>query len=245
MQKLVKLIRFNTKKSFFFCDEFFRNHVDSHFYGCSTGTFSVAALKHEKFSFFNRKFHILHIAIMFFKFCSDVAKLLINIRIFFFKLGKFFRGADTCNNVFALCIHKIFTHEFVYTVRRIAAETYAGSGCITLVSEYHCHYGNGCSFKTLNLIQFAVFDCTAVHPRTENRINRTPHLLFSILWEFTAGVLFIDFLVLCNKIFKVVGSHVGIFRDALSSFYFVDCVFKFISRYTHRNIAEHLNKTAV
>ena len=164
VQKLVDVLWFNTVDSHFFCNKFFSYHVYSHLNGSSTCTFTVAALEHIKFTLLDSKFHILHVFIMFFKIIANFYEFSINFRIFFFKFNHIFWCTDTCNNVFTLCINKVFTIELVFTCRSVTAETYTSTRVITHVTEYHCHNSYSCSFKSFDCIQFAIFNSTWIHP---------------------------------------------------------------------------------
>jgi len=127
MEQLVKLLWLNAENCFIFCDELFCNHIYSHFDSCGAGAFTVAALEHVESSFLNGELHILHVAIVFFKFSADIAELFVNLCVCLLKLSKFLRGTNTCNNILTLCVHKVFAHELVLSVSWITAKANACS----------------------------------------------------------------------------------------------------------------------
>ncbi len=51
---------------------------------------------------------------MIFKGVADAYELLVNFRHDFLELINVLRGADTCNNVFALCVHEELTGENLF-----------------------------------------------------------------------------------------------------------------------------------
>ncbi len=247
MEQLVKLIWLYAEKSFFFCNHSFANHVYSHFYSCWTCSFTVAALKHEEFSFLNSEFHILHIAVMSFKSVTDCRNFLEDFWLLFFKGRNIHWSADTSYNVFTLSVDKVFSHKVVFTSRRVARECNTSSRSFTHVSENHCHnsYSSSLDNIFINVVEFAVNDSTFVHPRTKYSANSSPHLIFWILREIFTLFFFVHVFVLRNDCLKFFSCKFSVFFDSTNCFYFINDCFKFVVVNAHCNVSEHLDKAAV
>ena len=108
MQQRIELFRFHHHQRFI-------DHITGNLQCRSCRTFAVACLQHEQLSFFDRKFHILHIAIMIFQDAADLHKLMIRLRCDLFELIDVLRRTDARNDILSLRIHQKFSVQFVLT----------------------------------------------------------------------------------------------------------------------------------
>ena len=119
---LVYRIWVNQLNSSFFCYNTFFAHIYCNFYSSCGSSFTVTCLKYPEFTAFNSKFHILNIFIAKFKLFSNINILFIQVWHFCFKFSNRLWSSDTCNNIFTLCICKIFAVEFVFTCSRVTGK---------------------------------------------------------------------------------------------------------------------------
>ena len=101
---------------------------------------------------------------MIFQKSAYFAKLVIGFFIFFFKLGKFNRRTDTCNNVFTLRIKEIIAVEYVFTAVGVARKANAGAGGSPFVTEYHLHNVDRSAFNADEVFYAAVGNRFFSHP---------------------------------------------------------------------------------
>ena len=247
VEQLVKLIWFYTKKSFFFCNHSFSNHINCHLNSSRTCTFTVTTLKHEEFSFLYSEFHILHIVIVSFKTVTNCRNFFEDFWLLFFESRNIHWSTDTSYNVFTLSVDKIFSHKVIFTSRWVTRECNTSTRSFTHVTKYHCHNCNSSSFDNIfvNVVKFTIDDSAFVHPRTEYSTNSSPHLIFWILREVFTFFCFVHCFIFRNDSLKFFCCEFSIFFNSTNSFYFVNDSFEFIVVNTHSNVTEHLDKAAV
>ena len=182
---------------------------------------------------------------MLFEIVADFDEFVVYFRIVFFQLTDFLRRANAGDDVFALRVHQIFAEKFVFAGRGAAAEAHARAGIVAHIAEHHRHNGDGRSLQSFDIIELAVLDRARIHPRTENRVDRVPHLLFRILREFRSRRLLIQRFVFCDDVLKLRRIEFVVEFFTRAGFRFRKNFFEFFMRNAHRDVAEHLNKAAV
>ena len=220
-------MRFAAKNSFFLGNNAFANKVHSDLHHSCSGTFTVTGLQEPEFAFLYGELHVLHIAVV-------VLKLLLNTVEFFIQFWHslfhrrilactlsladtlqfspttatfkcdLLRGTDTGYNVLTLCINKIFTIEQILTCGGVTAEANTCCGCLTHISEYHCHNAYGCSPFVWNSFHLTIEDSALVHPAAEYSADSAPQLLNRIGWKIATGLLFNSCFEACNKQFELI-----------------------------------------
>ncbi len=142
---MVKLGRGNSQNSRFFIYQPFSNHIDGDFYGRRSGPLAVSCLEHKELVFFDGKFDVLHILVMFFKYVADTGQLLVTFRHNFFhrrQAGLFgtidrLGSANAGDHIFTLGVNEVFAIEIVLAGRGIAGECDAGGTIVTHVAINH------------------------------------------------------------------------------------------------------------
>ena len=154
----------NAHNRFFFCNELFIYHIDSHSERSGRRTLTGTALEHIEFTLFYGELHILHIFVVFFQQSANFAELVVGFFIFFFKLREFNRRTDTCNDVFTLSIKEVIAVEYVFTAVGISRKANTGTGGIPLVTEYPLHNVYCSSFNTDEVFYAAIGNGFFGHP---------------------------------------------------------------------------------
>ena len=100
-----------------------------------------------------------------------IDKLLVAVRKVFLKLGDRLRSTNTGNNVLALCVDQVLTKDTLLTCGRVTCKRNTCTGCLTLVTEYHCLYVYCGTPVARNIVHTTVYDGTRVVPGTEYSLN--------------------------------------------------------------------------
>ena len=103
-------------------DQLFFNHFDGDTNGGEACAFSVTGLQHEKATLFDGKLEILHIVEVTFEGVADILELAKYFRHFDLKLGNWFGGTDTSDDVFALGIEEEFSVKNFFACGGISGE---------------------------------------------------------------------------------------------------------------------------
>ncbi len=176
MQKLVKRCRINTQHGFFFSNQSFGGHLDSHFQRCFGRALARARLQHPELATFDGKFEILHVAIMPLKSASHFQKLAKCFRHYLFKrrfvgtsgnsrfLGNVLRRANACNHIFALCIDQKLAVEFLFAGGRITGKGNARCRGFAHIAENHRLNIDGGSPLRWDIMQTTIGDSARIHP---------------------------------------------------------------------------------
>ena len=91
-----------------------------------------------------RKFKVV-VSIVIFQNLANVFKLFVSFWEFFCHLSDRHWCTNTCNNVFALCVYKKFTHEALITCSRVTCKCNTGTALVAHVTECHLLYVNCCT----------------------------------------------------------------------------------------------------
>src|SRR5699024_670807 len=112
-------LRIDHEESFFFRNHALVNEIASNLKSSSSCSLTISCLEHIEFLILDCELHILHITVVILKDTADLYELLVNLRHNFLKLCDWLWCSNTSNNVFALCVHKEFAHEFLLTCSRV------------------------------------------------------------------------------------------------------------------------------
>ena len=95
------------------CDGYqaFINHVDRDSYLGLRCTFAITCLQQPELTLFNGKFHVLHIAVVFFKPAGDLFQLGMHFRHIPAQSPDGQRGSGSGNNIFTLRIDQVITFK--------------------------------------------------------------------------------------------------------------------------------------
>ena len=165
--------------------------------------------------------------------------------------GDLLRRANAGNDVFALCIDKIFTVEDVLARSSVAGKTYACSRRASHISEHHGHNRYGCTPLLRDSFHFAVQNCALIHPAVKHCTNCAPELIDGVFREIGPRLLLDSLLEKRDKLFQLVHVHFVIQNYSALSLYLINDSFKRIDVFlidgfhTHYNVAVHLNETSI
>ncbi|OQB31917.1 MAG: hypothetical protein BWY09_02898 [Candidatus Hydrogenedentes bacterium ADurb.Bin179] len=176
---------------------------------------------------------------MIFKFVADTGQLLVYLGpllleglqvLVAFVLGGFIqrgRGADARDHVFALRIDQPFAVKLVHARCGIARERHARRGGFAQVAEHHrLHINRRAPFMG-NAFNTAVGNGALTVPGLEYGLDAAPELLFRIIREGFADILFDNGLEFFAQIFELIRAERRVFTDALGFLYLFHGVFEF------------------
>ena len=209
------------------------------------GTFTVSGLKHIEFLLLNGELHILHISIVIFQNLANVLELLVHFGKNFCHLRNGHRGADTRDDVFALCVHKELTHKTGFAGCGVTRESNTRAAIVAHVAECH-HLDVDCRAPAVrNVVIHTVDVCAGIVPAAENRFDCFEELFLRIGRERFADLCLILCFELACEFFEVVCGEFDVIGDAFFLFEFVNESFEVLLADFHNDVGEHLNKTSV
>ena len=245
VEQHIESLCIDLKKCFFLVDHAFVDKVASDADCSRCGTLTVSCLKHEEFALFNCEFHILHVFVVIFQSLANVLELFINVRENFCHLGDRHRGANACDDVFALCVHKELAHEAFFAGCGVTSECNACAAIVAHVAERH-HLHVDCGTPAVrDIVVHTVNVCARVVPAAENCFDCLEELFLRIGREVLTELS----LVLCFELFcefvEIVCAELDVLSDAAIFFHLVDEFFKVFLADFHNDVGEHLDETSV
>ncbi len=211
---------------------------------CSS-TFTVSGLKHIEFLLLNGKLHILHISVVVFQNLANVLELSVHFGKHFCHLGDRHRGANACDDVLALCVHKEFAHKTGFARCGVTSECNARAAIVAHIAERHHLYVDCGTPAVRDVVVHTIDVCARVVPRTENCFDSFKELFLRVGRERFADFLLILCFELACEFFEVVCGKFYVVSDAFSFFEFVDKSLKILLADFHNDVGEHLDKTSV
>ena len=188
IEEALDIFRFYSKYGFFLRDQFFIGHVDGHLEGCGRSALAGAGLEHVELSVFNGELHVLHVAEVFLKFCSNFFQLPVNLGHDALHLGERHRRADAGDDVFALRVDEVIAVEGFVAGARVTREADTGAGIVAGVAENHLHDVDGGAEEAGDLLYAAIGDGFFGHPGAEYCADGAPELLDRVFGEVFAGL---------------------------------------------------------
>ena len=185
-EKVPEVISGNTENSLFLLNEALLNHIQRDVDGGKTRALSVTSLQHPQLAFLDSKLNILHITEVLFEFLTSYEKLFMRFRKIFGHLCDGLRGADTSNDVLALCINEILTVKHIFSSGRVTCECNAGPGTLPGVTKDHSLNVDGCSPSGRNSVLLAINNRAVVLPGVEDGRHGSLELLARIFGEVLA-----------------------------------------------------------
>jgi len=193
----------------------------------------------------NGELHILHIAEVVLQTGCDLNKLIVHLRHLLVQVADGRRGADTSNDVLALCIDQVLAHQLLSAGGGVTGECNTGTGTITGVAESHLLDVDSGAPLVGDLVHLAVDVCTGVVPAAEDSLDSLDQLITGILGERLALVLLIDLLEDADQLFQVLSGQVHVVLDTLDLFHLIDLDLEQALRDHHDDVGEHLHETAI
>ena len=245
VKERVKITRVDHENGFLLGSHTLVNEVARDLKSRLSGSLTVSGLEHEEFAVLNGEFHVLHISVMLFENVAYFDEFLVCLRELLFHFGNVHRGADACNNVFALSVGQEFAEKPLVAGCGVAGKRNAGSAIVAHVTECHRLNVNGGSPGVRDVVVSSVNVRSGVVPRTEYRFDRAHELFFRIVGEIVADLGFVFGFELMCKIFKVVRAEFNVLRNSLFSLHLVDEFFKIFLSDFHNDVGVHLYKSSV
>ena len=245
VQEGVKVSRVDHCDSLFLVDHAFVDEVAGNFQSRLRGSLTVSGLEHIKFAGFNGELHILHVTVMIFQNLANFFKLFERFGELLFHFADVHRGANTGNNVFALCVGEEFTEQAFFAGRGVTGERNAGTAVVAHVAERHHLDVNGSTPGIRDIVVTTVNIGAGVVPGTENRFDSAHELFFRVGREIGADFCFVFGFELAGKGFEVFRGQVDVLLNAFFFFHLVDELFKVLFADFHNNVGVHLNESSV
>ena len=245
VQQRVKLFWIDHADGLFLGDHALVHQVAGDLDGSGSGSLAVSGLQHVELAVFDGELHILHVSVVFLQAVSNVVELLINLWHNGFQLVDLLWGTNAGDNVLALCVDQELAEQLVLAGGRVAGEGYAGTGGVAGVAEYHGLNVDRSAPGGRDVVHSSVVDRARVIPGAEYGLDRAHQLLFWILWEVGADLLFVVGFKFLDHLFEVVGIQLGVELDALSGLHLVDDDFEVVLWNFHNNVGVHLDEAAV
>ena len=174
LQQLVKRIRLDPSDGLDFVYQSFIHQIYRYLDGRRARAFSDSCLQHPQLAVLNRKFHVLHVAVMCFHEFGNVNYLPVDIWRCIFQLGDGSWCPDPCNHVFSLGVHQKLPVQGLFTGCRVSRKQYTSSTIFAHVPKYHCLDVYRSTPVTRNTIHGAIGDGPLVVPRTKNCAYSSP-----------------------------------------------------------------------
>ena len=245
VEQVVELLRLDAEDRFFFVDQAFVDKVASDLESGTRGAFAVAGLEEVKLLMLDGVFHILHIVEVIFHAGNGCEEFLVDFRHSLFESVDVKRSADAGDDVFALCIRKEFSVDFLFASARVAGESDAGAGIFAHVAEDHGLDVDGGTPFIGDAVHLTIDVGAGVVPTAENRGDGFFELNIWISREVFVEDLFVVSLVIFDKGFELIGGDFGIKFVAVVSLDLVKHRVHFGARMSFGDVGEHQNEAAI
>ena len=226
-------------------DELFVDQLDSDAESGGSGALADAGLEHPQLAALDGEFDVAQVAVVGFELVHDSAQLVVDRLVDLLKVGQGQGVADTCNDVFALCVLEVIAVHTRVTGGGVAGEAHAGAGVFAHVAEHH-GADVDCGTQVVGDALTATVDACALGvPGAENGLDGHVHLGARILREFFTGLLVDDGLEDIDQVLEVLSVELGIALNATFLLHVVQRVGEEVSVDVQNGLAEHLDEATV
>ena len=226
-------------------DELFVNQLDGNAEGGGSGTLADTGLEHPQLAALDGEFDVAQVTVVGFELVHDSAQLVVDRLVDLLKIGQRQRVADTCNDVFTLCVLEVVAVHTGVAGGGVAGEAHAGAGVFTHVAKHH-GADVDCGTQVMGDALTATVDAgTLGVPGTENGLDSHVHLGARILREFFTGLLVDDGLKDIDQALEVLGGELGIALDAAFLLHVLQSVREETTFDIQNGLAEHLDQSTV
>ena len=245
VQEHIERLRIDLHESFLLGDHALVDEVAGDLDRRGSGTLAVTRLQHVEFAVLDGELHILHVAVMIFEDLADFLELLVHIREDVCHLRNGHRGADACDDVFALGVGQELAHEALFAGRGVTRERDARAAVVAHVAErHHLHVDRGTP-AVRDVVVHTVDVCAGVVPRTEHRLDRAEELFLRVGGEVGTDLRLVLRLELLGELFQVVGGQLDVLRDALLFLHLIDELLEIFFADFHNDVRIHLDEAAI
>ena len=164
IEKSLDVFRLDARNRFFAINQSFIRKIHGH-HECGAGrALAGARLQHVELAVLDGEFHVLHVAIVLFKFHSNFFELAVDLGHALRHVGQRHRRANSGDYVFALRVDQKFAEEYFLAGGGIAREANARAGIFTAIAEDHLHHVDGGAEQAGDAFNAAVGDGLFGHP---------------------------------------------------------------------------------
>ena len=245
VQQRVEALRVDHRDSLFLGDHAFVDEVAGNLHRGGSGALAVTGLEHVELLVLDGELHVLHVAVVVLELGADVGELLVSLGHDLGQLVDGLRGADACDDVFALCVHQELTEELLFAGRRVAREGNACAGGVTGVAEDHGLDVDSGAPVGGDIVHAAIIDRAGVIPGAEDGLDGAHELDLGVLREVFAELFSVFGLELFSQFLEIVRGEFGVERHASGFLHLVDELLKVLLADFHDDIGVHLDETAV
>ena len=212
---------------------------------CLCGSLAVSGLQHVELAVLDGELHILHVSVVLLEGLADIDELLECLRELLLHLVDVHRGADTCDDVLALCVSQELTEEALLAGRRVSRERNAGAAVIAHVTECHRLHVDSRAPGVGDIVVAAVHICTRVVPGAEHSLDGAHQLLLRVGREVLTELLLVLCLELVRELVKVLGGQLDVLLHTALFLHLVDELLKVLLADFHDDVGVHLDKSSV
>ena len=209
------------------------------------GALAVTGLEHIELTVLNGELHVLHITVVILKQLADLLEVGKRLGELGLHLGNGHGGANTCNDVLALCVGKELAHQVLFAGCGVTGECNAGAAVVAHVAERHHLNVDGGTPRVGDVVVAAVDVCTGVIPRAEDRLDCAHELLGGILREVLADLFLVLGLKLSCQLLEVVCVQLDVLSDLALLLHLVNELLEVLLADLHNDVGIHLDKAAV
>ena len=226
-------------------DELFVDQLDGDAEGGGSGTLADTGLEHPQLAALDGEFDVAQVAVVGLELVHDSAQLVVDRLVDLLKISQGQGVADTCNDVFALCVLEVVAVHTGVAGGGVAGEAHAGAGVFAHVAKDH-GADVDCGAQVVGDALTATVDAgTLGVPGTEDGLDGHIHLGARILREFFTGLLVDDGLEDIDQALEVLGGELSIALDAAFLLHVVQSVGEEIAFDIQNGLAEHLDQSTV
>ena len=146
-------------------------------------------MQNEKLVLLDGEFEVLHVFEVLFQLRTNLLQIFKTLGHFLGELTDGIGRAQTCYDVFALCINEIFAVEQFLAVGGVAREGNACRAVVASIAEYHSLNIHSRAPFGRDTVFLAIQDGALISPGAEYGAYRAPQLLHNILGECTPRAL--------------------------------------------------------
>ena len=214
VQQRVEALRVDHGDGFFFGDHALVDQIAGDLHCGGSGALAVTGLEHVELLVFDGELHVLHVAVVVLELCADVGELLVSLGHDLRQLVDGLRGADACDDVFALCVHQELAEQLLLAGRRVTGEGNARAGGVAGVAEDHGLDVDSGAPVGGDVVHAAVVDCAGLSQERKTALMAPISWTFGSCGNSSPSFFLIFCLELLGKLLEVVCGQLGVERDA-------------------------------
>ncbi len=211
-------------------NEAFLRHIHRNLERRGRGALPHPRLQHVELAFLDRKFHVLHVAVMFFKQHAHLFELLVHLGHQPRHFSQVHRRANASDNVFSLRVDQEISVKNFFPGRRVASETHARARVFSDVAKHHLHDVHGRSQQARDAFHAPVRHGLLGIPRSKNGSDRSPELLLRVLRKILRRSFLEVRFVLTDQFPPALGRHLRVVLHPAARLHDAQFFFKFFFR---------------